>query len=155
MPQEIERKFLVNSDEWRAGAEGEAYKQGYIVSNAEHSVRVRVICDRGYLTIKSGVKGISRAEFEYEIPVADAEEMLQTLCQPPLIEKTRYKIPINGLIWEVDEFAGANAGLILAEVELTDEAQSIELPTWIGEEVSHDLRYFNSNLARVPYTTWQ
>lgn len=154
MPQEIERKFLVNSDEWRAGAQGEIYKQGYIVSDAQRSVRVRVICDRAYLTIKSGVKGISRAEFEYKIPLTDAQEMLDTLCQPPLIEKTRYKISINGLIWEVDEFAGANAGLILAEVELTDEAQIIELPTWIGEEVSHDSRYFNSNLARVPYSTW-
>lgn len=155
MPQEIERKFLVNGDEWRAGAQGEIYKQGYIVSNAEHSVRVRIIRDRAYLTIKSGVKGISRAEFEYEIPVEDAQEMLQTLCQPPLIEKTRYKIAINGLIWEVDEFSGVNAGLVLAEIELTDEAQIIDLPAWVGEEVSHDPRYFNSNLARIPYSTWE
>jgi adenylate cyclase len=151
---EIERKFLVNGDDWRIGT-GTVYRQGYIVSGNGRTVRVRIAGEQGYLTLKGAAAGISRAEYEYAIPVADAAEMLDILCDRPQIEKTRYKIPHNGLIWEVDEFSGENQGLILAEVELTSPDQSVSLPPWIGQEVSHDFRYFNSNLAKFPYSRWQ
>jgi CYTH domain-containing protein len=115
---------------------------------------VRIAGDRGFLTIKGPTQGVTRSEFEYAIPVSDAREMLETLCVGPLIEKTRYTLEHNGLIWEIDEFAGENQGLILAEVELTEANQSIQLPEWVGTEVSHDPRYFNANLARHPYRQW-
>lgn len=155
MAIEIERKFLVKGDEWRSLAVGKIYRQGYIPTEKGVTVRVRVIGDRAYLTVKGPKVGNARAEFEYPIPVEDGQQMLDTLCDRPFIEKTRYKIPIGELIWEVDEFAGENQGLILAEVELTDEHQTVELPDWIGEEVSDDPRYFNSNLAKNPFTRWQ
>jgi CYTH domain-containing protein len=107
------------------------------------------------LTIKGVSTGISRSEFEYPIPIEDAVELLQTLCQPPLIEKTRYRIEHGGLVWEVDEFMGDNAGLVVAEVELKSVDQVIDLPDWIGAEVSSDRRYFNSNLAKYPYSQWE
>lgn len=153
MGVEIERKFLVKSDQWRNLAQGELYRQGYIPT-LESTVRIRVIRDRGFLTIKGKTQGISRAEFEYEIPIEDATQMLDQLCKPPLIEKYRHKIELNGLVWEVDEFLGANRGLTIAEVELKSANHAIELPEWIGEDVSHDPRYYNSNLAQHPYTTW-
>lgn len=153
MPAEIERKFLVKDERWRSLATGQVYRQGYIATGLR-TVRVRVVGEQGYLTIKGPTVGISRAEFEYAIPVQDASEMLETLCDPPLIEKTRYKIPWAGLVWEVDEFAGVNRGLIMAEVELPDPNQPIDYPDWIGEEVSHDPRYYNSNLAKHPFTQW-
>ncbi|MBE9012961.1 CYTH domain-containing protein [Pseudanabaenaceae cyanobacterium LEGE 13415] len=153
MGVEIERKFLVKNDQWRKLAEGELYRQGYIPT-LESTVRIRVIRDRGFITIKGRTQGISRAEYEYEIPLEDATQMLDTLCKPPLIEKHRHKIELNGLVWEVDEFLGANRGLTIAEVELKSADQSIDLPDWIGEDVSHDPRYYNSNLAQHPYTTW-
>ena len=157
MAIEIERKFLVKSDEWRAQATGLIYRQGYIPTAPTAkatSVRVRVVGDRGYLTIKGATAGTSRAEFEYPIPVEDAIEMLETLCDRPFIEKTRYKIPQGELVWEIDEFEGENQGLIVAEVELSDENQTLELPEWIGEEVSHDSRYFNVNLVKHPFSQW-
>ncbi len=154
MAIEIERKFLVKGDEWRSLATGTLYRQGYIHTASKTTVRVRVVGDKGYLTIKGKTQGTSRAEFEYPIPVEDAQEMLDTLCDRPLIEKTRYKIPRGALTWEIDEFAGENQGLIVAEVELAGENQSIELPEWIGEEVSHDPRYFNANLAQHPFSQW-
>lgn len=154
MAREIERKFLVAGEGWRSLAQGEVYRQGYVASGVGNTVRVRTVGDRGYLTIKGKTVGFSRAEFEYVIPLQDAQEMLETLCQPPLIEKTRYKIPLGDVVWEVDEFAGANAGLILAEVELREEQQVVDLPDWIGSEVSHDPRYFNSNLAKTPFSLW-
>ncbi len=117
-------------------------------------MRVRLVGNQGYLTIKGSTKGFSRAEYEYPIPAEDAQEMLDHLCDRPLIEKTRYKIELAGLIWEVDEFAGENQGLIVAEVELTDENQTLELPDWIDVEVSDDPRYFNVNLAQHPYNKW-
>jgi adenylate cyclase len=153
MAKEIERKFLVTKDSWRQLGEGSLYRQGYIPAHGA-TVRVRIAGNQGYLTIKSPTINYSRSEFEYHIPLADAQEMLDTLCVRPLIEKTRYKINYAGLVWEVDEFAGANQGLILAEVELTDEAQQIQLPDWIGEEVSGDLRYYNSYLVKHPYSQW-
>ncbi|MBW4471174.1 MAG: CYTH domain-containing protein [Stenomitos rutilans HA7619-LM2] len=155
MPTEIERKFLVKGDAWRSLASGVAYCQGYITSTVERTVRVRVVGRQGYLTIKGGTTGISRAEFEYSIPVEDALELLSTLCEPPLIQKKRYKIAHAGLIWEVDEFEGENQGLIVAEVELGDANQAIVLPDWIDREVSDDPRYFNANLVKHPFSQWE
>ncbi|AUT01949.1 adenylate cyclase [Nostoc sp. CENA543] len=153
MAKEIERKFLVKGDAWRQLAEGSLYRQGYIASQGT-TVRVRIVKNQGYLTIKGPTVNYSRSEFEYPIPLADAQEMLDTLCVRPLIEKTRYKINVNDLVWEVDEFAGVNKGLILAEVELTDESQQIELPDWIGEEVSGNPKYYNSYLVKHPFSEW-
>jgi adenylate cyclase len=153
MPIEIERKFLVATDAWRGLAPGTLYRQGYIVSGAGKTVRVRIAGDRAWLTIKGGTVGLARSEYEYPIPVADADELLNTLCEPPLIEKYRYRIAIDAVIWEVDEFLGENQGLILAEVELQSADQAIVLPDWIGPEVSHDPRYFNSNLVKHPFTS--
>lgn len=154
MPTEIERKFLVKSDEWRNLATGIIYRQGYIATKKGTTVRVRLAGSQGYLTIKGASKGISRAEYEYEIPAEEAQEMLNNLCEPPLIEKTRYKIAIDDLIWEVDEFVGENQGLIIAEVELSDANQTINIPDWIGQEVSDDPRYYNANLVQHPYSQW-
>lgn len=117
-------------------------------------MRVRTIESKGFLTIKGITRGVSRAEFEYEISAEDAAIMLDDMCEKPLIEKKRYKIPFGGLVFEVDEFFGENAGLVVAEVELKDEKQKITLPPWVGEEVSGDPRYFNSNLIKHPYSRW-
>ncbi|ERT04961.1 CYTH domain protein [Lyngbya aestuarii BL J] len=152
---EIERKFLVKDDRWRSLGVGILYCQGYISSEKGRTVRVRIIGNQGYLTIKGPVSSRVRSEFEYVIPVEDAKEMLETLCDRPFIEKKRHKISLGDLIWEVDEFFGDNQGLILAEVELKDPNQMIEIPDWIAEEVSHDARYFNSNLAKNPYSQWE
>jgi CYTH domain-containing protein len=151
---EIERKYLIASDVWRDLAEGVDYRQGYLSTVKERTVRVRTIGDKGYLTIKGISIGASRIEYEYEVPVNDAHEMLDELCERPLIEKRRFKIPHAGLIWEIDEFFGENGGLIVAEVELEDEDQLIDLPSWIGQEVTGDPRYFNSSLVASPFSTW-
>jgi adenylate cyclase len=152
---EIERKFLVVGEGWRGLAEGVTYRQGYLASRDGITVRVRVAGETGYLTIKGASQGISRAEYEYVIPLDDAIELLDTLCDRPLIEKIRYRIHWEGLLWEVDEFMGANQGLIVAEVELTDADQLIHLPDWIGSDVSDDPRYFNVSLTRFPYREWR
>ena len=159
MATEIERKFLVTGDDWRGRSRGIRYRQGYLCADEHRSVRVRVAGETGYLTVKGAVAPVesgclSRYEFEYPVPLADAEQMLATLCQGPLIEKTRYRIEVSGLIWEVDEFAGANQGLVLAEVELDSEDQHVSLPSWVGPEVSGDPRYLNSSLARHPWSDW-
>lgn len=154
MGVEIERKFLVRDDSWRPLATGTVYRQGYLASDKGCTVRVRVAGEQGYLTIKGMTQGFQRAEYEYAIPLADATELLDTLCQRPLIEKTRYRLPLHGVIWEIDEFAGENQGLIMAEVELKTADQVLVLPDWIGEEVSSDPRYYNSNLAKVPFSQW-
>lgn len=154
MAKEIERKFLVVGDAWRALAEGVAYRQGYLSTEKARTVRVRIIGQQGFLTIKGTTAGASRTEYEYEIPHADAEEMLDNLCEQPLIEKSRYKIPFQGLTWEIDHFTGINQGLIVAEVELEDETQPFTRPHWIGMEVTHDARYYNANLIATPFTTW-
>jgi CYTH domain-containing protein len=120
----------------------------------ERTVRVRTIDDKGYLTIKGITVGASRAEYEYEIPAADANEMLTNLCEKPLVEKNRYKIKQGELTWEIDEFLGDNLGLTVAEIELTDEAQKFDKPSWIGAEVTGDPKYFNSNLTKNPYSKW-
>ena len=151
---EIERKYLVKGNQWKNLAEGVLYRQGYIATVGKQTVRVRVIGDRGYLTIKGPNIGTVRSEFEYPIPVTDAEEMLNTLCDRPLIEKIRYKIPYGDLVWEVDEFLGDNAGLIIAEVELSSPDREVTLPDWIDRQVT-DAKYFNSNLTKYPYSQWK
>ncbi len=154
MAQEIERKFLVKGEAWRSLARGKVCRQGYLSTVQERSVRVRVVGGTGYLTVKGPSVGARRSEYEYQIPLTDAEAMLDELCERPLIEKTRFAIPLDGLTWEVDEFAGHNRGLIVAEVELTAEDQEIRRPDWIGEEVTDDPRYFNSNLIAHPFKDW-
>ena len=155
MAKEIERKFLVVGDDWRKLAKGTHYRQGYLNSTKERTVRIRTIDDKAFLTVKGPTVGVTRMEFEYEIPHNECVEMLTYLAEQPIIEKVRYKISDNGLIWEVDEFLGVNEGLIVAEVELQSEDQEFIKPDWIAEEVSGDPRYFNSNLVNNPYTTWQ
>ena len=151
---EIERKFLVKDESWRAFARGKKYCQGYLSSNKERTVRIRTTGNRGYLTIKGIANGAVRVEYEYEIPVDEAWAMLDDLCEKPLIEKSRYKIEHRGLLWEVDEFYGENQGLIIAEVELDFKDQKFEKPEWIGAEVTGDSKYFNSNLIHHPYNQW-
>jgi CYTH domain-containing protein len=153
MGKEIERKFLVQGTVWRELSEGIPYRQGYLSSVKERTVRVRTIQDRGFLTVKGVTQGISRLEYEYAIPLEDANALL-AICEKPLIEKNRYKIPFDGLIWEVDEFFGDNDGLIIAEVELVSADQSFSKPSWVGEEVSADPRYYNSNLIKNPFKNW-
>ncbi len=154
MAKEIERKFLVVGDSWRRLAEGTRYRQGYLSTVKERTVRVRTIGATGFLTVKGLTVGATRVEYEYEIPASDAEAMLDNLCEQPIIEKVRYRIPLDGLVWEIDEFEGVNRGLIVAEVELTSEAQAVARPDWIGDEIADDPRYFNSNLIAHPYTKW-
>ena len=151
MGTEIERKFLVRDNSFKSMAQGTRYRQGYLNSAKERVVRVRTIDDKGFLTIKGITTGATRVEYEYEIPVKEAEAMLDELCEQPLIEKNRYKIAYKGFIWEVDEFFGENQGLILAEVELESEDQSYDKPEWIADEVTGDPKYFNSNLIKSIY----
>lgn len=151
---EIERKFLVSGKGWQKGASVTRYRQGYLSFDPERSVRVRLAEDQAFLTIKGKSEGAARVEFEYPLPVADAVELLEGLCRKPLIEKDRYRVPYAGLTWEVDVFLGANAGLVLAEVELESADRKIELPPWVGEEVTGDRRYFNLYLVQYPYSTW-
>jgi CYTH domain-containing protein len=155
MGKEIERKFLLKQNCWKSLAKPIKYRQGYLSKDKERTIRVRTIGNKGFLTIKGIAVGFSRAEFEYEIPIMDAEEMLSTLCKPLIIEKNRYKIHFSGLTWEVDEFLGENEGLIVAEVELESENQEIQFPEWIGEEVTNDPRFFNSSLSTNPYKNWK
>jgi len=152
MGTEIERKFLVQGDAWRRHA-GISIKQGYLTRERHYSVRVRLAGANGTLTIKSGTGTLKRSEFEYEIPAADATELLK-LCTH-VIEKTRHVVDVNGTKWEVDEFGAANAGLVVAEVELDSEDQPFNKPSWIGQEVTDDTRYLNSELAVHPFSTWQ
>jgi CYTH domain-containing protein len=152
MGKEIERKFLVKGDTWRS-AKGTMFCQGYLNSEKERNVRVRTMEDKAYLTIKGIAIGASRMEFEYEVPLEDAAEMLE-ICEKPLIEKTRYKVQEGGFVWEVDEFLKENNGLIVAEVELESEDQAFFKPDWVGEEVTGDPRYYNSNLIKNPYAKW-
>lgn len=154
MGTEIERKYLVKGDGWRKGAHGKHYRQGYLSTVKERTVRVRIAGDQGYITIKGLTVGDTRPEYEYEIPLDDANEILDNLAEKPIIEKTRYRIPQDDIVWEVDEFEGVNKGLIVAEVEMKSADQKVRLPDWIGEEVSSDPRYFNANLVAKPFTTW-
>jgi CYTH domain-containing protein len=151
---EIERKFLLTGDAWKELARGTHYRQGYLNSQKERTVRVRTIDASGFLTIKGVSVGATRMEYEYEIPVQDANVLLDEICEKPIIEKNRYRIEFAGFIWEVDEFFGENEGLVVAEIELESEDQQFEKPEWVGEEVSGDPRYFNSSLIKEPYSTW-
>ena len=150
MPVEIERKFLVMDDGWRGDISGQRFCQGYLARSEGVTVRVRRAGPRAYLTIKGEPNGMVRLEFEYEVPVDDAEAMLEALCARPLIEKTRFLVRYEGLVWHVDEFTGDNAGLVLAEVELERPDQAVPLPPWVGQEVTHDPRYRNSRLVDAP-----
>ena len=155
MGEEIERKFLVAGEQWREGAHGTSYRQGFLSTEPERTVRVRVAGPRGSITVKGKNVGARRAEFEYEIPVGDAERMLDTLCKRPLIEKVRYTLLAGAHTWEIDVFEGDNAGLVVAEIELGSEDEAFAKPGWVGDEVTDDPRYFNSNLVANPYRTWQ
>ncbi len=151
---EIERKFLVIGDQWRDGAVGTSYRQGYIVAEHGRTVRVRRAGRHGYLTIKGPGSGLCRPEFEYEIPPDDADQMLDLFCQETMIEKIRYRVHDSGSLWEIDEFAGENSGLLLAEIELTHEDQEFSRPQWLGREVTGDARYHNACLSRSPFSHW-
>ncbi len=154
MGEEIERKFLVVDDRWRERATGVRYRQGFLSTEPERAVRVRVAGSTGTLTIKGLGAGARRAEFEYPIPVEDAERLLDAICKRPLIEKVRYTLKVGAHTWEVDVFEGENDGLRIAEVELENEDEELEIPDWVGEEVTGDPRYFNSSLVANPYETW-
>jgi adenylate cyclase len=152
MGVEIERKFLVLNDSWQ-NVSGVLYRQGYLNRDKTRTVRVRIAGDAAFLTVKGVSVGATRAEYEYPIPLADAQGLL-ALCDGPLVEKTRYRVTHEGTLWEIDVFAGDNAGLVVAEVELAHEDQPFARPAWLGEEVTHDARYFNSNLATQPFSRW-
>lgn len=152
---EIERKFLPAGDGWRGQGQPTLMRQGYLCSDPERTVRVRIEGERAVITIKSKVTGASRGEWEYAIPVPDAAELLERLCEQPLVEKTRHRIAYRGHVWEVDEFAGENAGLVVAEIELGSEDEAFDKPDWIGREVTGDKRYYNSSLIRSPYSKWK
>lgn len=157
MAQEIERKFLVQGEGWRT-ANSAHYRQGYLNLDPARTVRVRTVEksatgeQHGYLTIKGKAVELTRPEYEYEIPLQDAHEMLDRLCQRPLIEKIRYRLPVGDVVWEVDEFLGDNAGLVVAEVELASADQPFAKPIWLGQEVTDDPRYLNASLVTAPFT---
>ncbi|HEY9825619.1 MAG TPA: CYTH domain-containing protein [Stenomitos sp.] len=154
MGVEIERKFLVNTALWHPQTPGTLYRQGYVSQVQNPTVRIRIAGNQGFITLKGQTQGTVRSEYEYAIPVEDAQEMLDQWCKPRMVEKVRYRVPIDHLVWEVDVFEGRNQGLVLAEVELDHPDVSINLPPWVGQEVSEDARYYNSNLAQHPYITW-
>ena len=153
MPLEIERKYTVINDAWRSQAIGNHCVQGYLSLDPERTVRVRRVADQAWLTIKGRSRGMVRSEYEYPIPPEHAEELLG-MCLQPLIEKTRYRVAHAGLTWEVDVFSGDNAGLVIAEIELESVSQIPELPAWVGDEVTDDVRYYNASLVRHPYRQW-
>jgi len=155
MAIEIERKFLVLGDSWKSEVVGEKkLVQGYLANQARASVRVRIGGGKAHLNIKSLTLGVRRSEFEYEIPVADAEAMLANLVMGPCLEKTRYEVEHGGRTWEIDVFHGANEGLVVAELELESEHQEFDRPAWAGEDVSDDPKYYNVCLVERPYSTW-
>jgi adenylate cyclase len=150
---EIERKFLVTGKPWSTADKATVYQQGYLNRDPQRTVRVRVAGNKAMLTIKGLSQGATRDEFEYEIPVKDAEALLK-LCEGPVIDKTRHFIVFEGKTWEVDEFHGDNEGLIMAEVELQNEEEMFALPPWVTEEVTGDDRYYNSALSVKPFKKW-
>ena len=154
MAKEIERKFLVRAGYRPDPGSGVPYRQGYLGVGRDCTVRVRVAGGRGFLTVKGRTENATRDEYEYAIPAADAEEMLAGLCSGGRVEKTRHRVPHGGHVWEVDVFAGENAGLVVAEVELARPDEPVELPPWVSAEVTEDPRYTNAALARKPYARW-
>lgn len=156
MGTEIERKFLLRNDDWRKlASHSTQYRQGYLSDAKSVSVRVRIAGDKGFLNIKSVTLEVSRSEYEYPIPLRDACELLEQFCEKPLIEKTRHFVPYGGHVWEVDVFDGENAGLVVAEIELSYADEPFQRPPWIGEEVSADPRYYNVSLVMHPYKDWK
>ena len=155
MGLEIERKFLVVGEAWRALGTPTLLRQGYLSLDPERTVRVRIEGGSATLTIKGKNRGATRGEWEYPIPVPEAAELLDTLCHQPLVEKVRHRVNVGRHTWEVDEFLGANTGLVVAEIELASEGEGFDQPEWIGLEVTDDKRYFNSNLIRHPYSAWK
>lgn len=154
MGREIERKFLLRDDSWRQNSQSKSlFRQAYLNSDPERTVRVRIQDELAFLTIKGKTDGITRSEFEYAIPLADARQLL-ALCETEALEKYRHTLDYQGHRWEIDEFVGVNAGLVVAEIELVDEQESFIHPPWLGEEISHDPRYFNSALSRKPFSRW-
>ena len=154
MGVEIERKFLLAGDAWRGLGVPVLLRQGYLSSDPDRTVRVRIEGDQGSMTIKGRSVGATRGEWEYPIPLLDAAELLERLCQQPLVEKYRRRIDFAGHVWEVDEFIGANQGLVVAEIELASEDHCFDKPAWIGAEVTGERRYFNSSLISRPFSTW-
>jgi adenylate cyclase len=156
MAIEVEQKFLLANDCWRAQVyRSEKFVQGYLSSEATASIRVRICGEQAWLNIKSATIGAQRHEYEYAIPVGDADEILHNLCRRPLIEKIRHFVNVGGHIWEIDEFSGENQGLIVAEIELSAAGDVFVKPDWLGEEVTSDLRYYNNNLVLHPYNKWK
>lgn len=155
MGKEIERKFLIDQKLWKPQGSGIHFKQGYLNAQKERVVRVRIEGSKAKLTIKGVTTGVSRSEFEYSIPVEDAAVLLDNICEQPLIDKHRHKEVHGGKTWEIDVFHGLNEGLVVAEIELESEDEKFELPAWAVKEVSSDPRYFNSNLLKNPYSTWE
>lgn len=153
MAVEIERRFVIVGDAWRGLAPGVQYRQGYLSVEKERTVRVRVVGDQAWLTLKSNISNVSRHEFEYPVPLADAQTIMAAMC-PMVVDKLRHRIEHGGFVWEVDEFFGDNAGLVLAEIELPDESTRFDKPAWIGEEVTEDGRYTNAYLSKNPYSRW-
>ncbi|MCW9035268.1 MAG: CYTH domain-containing protein [Rhodospirillales bacterium] len=151
---EIERKFLVIGESWKAGAKAVPISQGYLYKGKDMVLRARTKGDKGILTIKADKGGISRLEFEYEIPVDDVKAMFSELCADPPLEKTRHIVKVGGMTWEIDEFHGVNQGLVMAEIELENADQSFDMPEWAGPEVSDDNRFFNAYLSEKPFSTW-
>lgn len=156
MGQEIERKYLVNKDKWDKSDKGEKllFRQGYILVDASKTVRIRLTDKAGFITIKGMSIGASRPEYEYTIPKEDAAELLDKFCTS-VVSKIRHKVLYQDKLWEVDEFLDENAGLIIAELELSDAAEAFQLPGWIDKEVTDDKRYYNSNLSMNPYKNWR
>jgi adenylate cyclase len=152
MPTEIERKFLVHGTDWRQGVPVHLC-QGYLNRDKERTVRVRIAGNHAYLTVKGLARGAARPEFEYEIPLQDGGALL-ILCDGPPLEKNRYTLQHAGATWEIDEFLGANSGLVIAEIELEDERQTFQRPSWLSTEVTGDPRYYNSSLIATPYGAW-
>ncbi len=156
MGVEIERKFLVDHEKWKAltKLKGIAYQQGYLVNEKGKTVRIRIAGDKAFITIKGATEGFTRKEYEYEIPLKDGQELLENFNLKGTA-KTRFRITVAGKVWEVDEFSAENTGLIVAEIELKDENETFEKPGWLGEEVTSDPRYYNSNLAQNPFSSWE
>ena len=156
MAVEIEHKFLLANNDWRKQVSYSVkYKQGYLSAVATSSIRVRISNDQAWLNIKSATIGTHRHEYEYEIPLSDAQEIITNLCRKPIIEKTRHIVIDDNNTWEIDEFEGDNSGLIVAEIELLEVGADFSIPAWLGEEVTSDHRYYNNNLASHPYSVWR
>ena len=154
MAKEIERKFTVDTNKWHPGDAGFRVRQGYLPTSGKTAIRVRITGDNAWLAIKGENKGAVRSEFEYPIPMADAHQILEELCDRPFIEKIRYLVNYTGATWEVDVFEADNAGLIIAEIELVSENQEVDLPPWVLTEVTDDPRYYNANLIKYPFKDW-